>query len=187
MSDLTFSQSERRNFAVPIVIALVVLGLVFAGIYLYMPHKVADLSVTHTAILPTHTVFATGSKLVGAQQEIQDDLYVVATVRIDNRLHDPLFISDLTGTLNTQDDSAVTTSAIQKGDLNNMTITFPALKPLMSAPLARESEIKPGDHAEGMVLIHFPVTEDIWKQRKSAIVNVEFYHQGTFSVEIPKP
>ncbi|HEY4381478.1 MAG TPA: hypothetical protein VGN01_14095 [Acidobacteriaceae bacterium] len=187
MSELSFSQSERRNFAVPILIAVIVLGVAFAGIYLYMPHRVADLSVTHVALLPTHTVFATGSKLVGAQQEVQDDLYVAVTVRVDDRLHDPLYISNLGGTLNTQDDAVVTSSAIQKSDLNNITVTFPALKPLMSTPLAREAEIKPGDHAEGMVLIHFPITEDVWKQRKSATVNIEFYHQGTFSVDIPKP
>ena len=38
-----------------------------------------------------------------------------------------------------------------------------------------------------MVLIHFPVTEEVWKQRKSANVNIEFYHQGTFTVTLPKP
>ena len=187
MSELTFSQSERRNFVGPILIALAVLGIAFAGIYLYMPPRVADLAVTHTAILPTHTVFKTDSRLVGAQDEVQDDLYVLATVRVDDRLHDPLFISDLTGTLTAQDDTVVTTSAFQKSDLDNLFVTFPALKPLASAPLARESAIQPGDHAEGMVLIHFPVTEDVWKQRKSANVNIEFYHQGTFTVTLPKP
>ena len=186
MSELTFKQAERRNFAGPILIALAVLAIAFVGIYLYMPHRVADFAVTHTAILPTHTVFKTPSKLVGAQDEVQDDLYVLATVRVDDKLHDPLFISNLGGTLTMADDTVVTNSAIQKGDLDNMYVTFPALKPLASAPLARESEIKPGDHAEGMVLLHFPVTEDVWKQRKSATVNIEFYHQGTFTVDIPK-
>ena len=50
----------------------------------------------------------------------------------------------------------------------------------------RETSIQPGDHAEGMVLIHFPVTEAVWKQRKSATVNIEFYHQGPFTIPIPK-
>src|ERR1017187_8308164 len=187
MADPTFSQSERPNFLVPALIVTVIVAIAFALIYFFTPHRIADITVTHTAILPTHTVFKTESKLVGAQDEVQDDLYVLTTVRVDDKLHDPLFISDLTGTLTMQDDAVVTTSAIQKSDLDNMFVTFPALKPLASAPLARESEIKPGDHAEGMVLIHFPVTEEVWKQRKSANVNSEFYHQGTFTVTLPKP
>jgi hypothetical protein len=187
MSELTFSQSERRNFVGPILIALAVLVIAFVGIYLYMPHRVADLTVTHTAILPKHTVFKTESKLVGAQEDAQDDLYVPVTVRVDDKLHDPLFISDLGGTLTTQDDEVVTSSAIQKGDLDNIFVTFPDLKPLASAPLARESAIQPGGSAEGMVLLHFPVTEEVWNKRKSATVNIEFYHQGTFTVTIPKP
>ncbi len=187
MSELTFSQSERRNFVGPILIALAVLGIAFVGIYLYMPHRVADLTVAHTAILPKHTVFKTESKLVGAQEDAQDDLYVPVTVRVDDKLHDPLFISDLGGTLTTKDDEVVTSSAIQKGDLDNIYVTFPDLKPLAGAPLARESAIQPGGSAEGMVLLHFPVTEDVWKNRKSATVNIEFYHQGTFTVTIPKP
>jgi hypothetical protein len=186
MAEITFNQAESRDFTVPILIAIAVLVIAFGGIYLYMPHRVADFAVTHTAILPTHTVFKTPSKLVGAQDEVQDDLYVLATVRVDDKLHDPLYISNLGGTLTLQDDTVVTNSAVQKSELDNMYITFPALKPLASAPLARESEIKPGDHAEGMVLLHFPVTEDDWKKRKSATVNIEFYHQGSFTVEIPK-
>ena len=187
MAELTFSQSERRSFLVPILIALAVLAIAGAGIYLYMPHRVADLAVTHTAILPTHTEFKTDSRLVGAQTESQDDLYVLATVRIDDRLHVPLFISDITGALTTADDAVVTSSAVQKSDLENLYFTFPKLKPLASAPLVRESTIPPGDHAEGMVLLHFPLTEADWNNRKSATVTVEFYHQGQFTVTIPKP
>ena len=186
MSELTFSQAERRSFLVPALIALAVLALAFGGVYLYMPHRVADLSVTHMAILPTHTVFHTDTKLVGAQPDAQDVVYVLATVRIDDRLHVPLFISDFTGTMTTADGAEVTGTALQKGDLDNVYITFPALKPLATAPLVRESTIQPGDHAEGMVLLNFPVSEADWKNRQSASIAVEFYHQGQFTVDIPK-
>lgn len=187
MSELNFLQSDRRSFTGPLIIAIAVLGTGLAAIYLYLPRRAADLTITHTAILPTHTVFKTESKLVGHQQESQDDLYILATVRIDDRLHVPLFLSDVAATLTTADDSVVTTSAIQKSDLDNLYITFPALKPLASAPLLRESTIQPGEHAEGMALLHFPVTEADWNNRKSAIVTVGFYHQGQFTVTIPKP
>src|ERR1035438_9283447 len=69
MSELTFSQSERRNFLVPVLIALVIVGGVFAYVYL-RPQRIADVTITHTAFLPTHTVFESPSKIVGHQDEI---------------------------------------------------------------------------------------------------------------------
>jgi len=67
MSDLTFAQDERRNFLAPALIAIVVLAIIIGGIYLYVPHSVADISVTHINVLPEHTVFKTDSKVVGQQ------------------------------------------------------------------------------------------------------------------------
>ena len=62
MSELTFSQSERRNnFLVPLLIAFVVIGGIFAYVYI-RPHRIADITITHTAILPEHTVFKTSPK-----------------------------------------------------------------------------------------------------------------------------
>jgi hypothetical protein len=187
MSELSFSQSEPRNFLVPILIAVVVVGAVFGYIYL-TPHRIADISVTHSTILPTHTVFKTGSKLVGAQDESQDVLYVLATVRIDNHLKIPLTIDDISGTITPPDNTTdpTTVSAVQKMDLDNVYMAFPALKPLSSQPLTRETSIEPGGHAEGMVLLNFPLTEADWSQRKSASVTISFYHQEPFTVTIPK-
>jgi hypothetical protein len=187
MADSTFSQSERPSFLVPALIVAVIVAIAFALIYFFTPHRIADLTVTHTAILPTHTVFKTESKLVGHQDQVQDVLYVLATVRIDDKLRLPIFINDITATLTAPDDSVTTTSAVEKNDLANLYVTFPALKPLAGTPLLRETAIQPGDHAEGMVLLQFPATEADWNQRKSATITIDLYHQGPFTVTIPKP
>ncbi len=190
MSDLSFSQPERRNFLVPALVVAVIVAIAFALIYFLLPHRIADLTVTHVAIQPEHTVFATGSKVVGARDEAQDDLYVLASVRIDDRLKIPLFINDITGTLTTQDGTDLTTSAVEKGDLDAVYMAFPALKPMSTQagpPLLRETEIQPGRSAEGMVLLHYSATEAAWKQRKGASVTIDFYHQGPFTVAIPTP
>jgi hypothetical protein len=187
MADFTFSQPERRSFLRPALIAAAVLGGVFALVFLLNPHRIADLAVTHTAVLATHTVFNGGSMVVGSQSQAEDDLYVLATVRIDDRLKLPLFIKDITGTLTLPDDSVATASAVEKNDLANLYVTFPKLQPLASSPLLRESAIAPGQHAEGMVLLHYPTTQAVWEQRKSATVTIDFYHQGELTVTIPKP
>jgi hypothetical protein len=189
MSELTFSQTERRSFLVPLLIAFVFVGGVFAYIYL-RPHRIADITITHTAVLPTHTVFKDLSKVVGHEDQAEDDFYVLTTIRIDNRLKIPLTIDDITGTLTPPDDSAepATTSAINKADIDGMYVTFPALKPLSGPPLTRETTIAPGDPAEGMVILHFPITQTDWNNRKSASVTISFYHQpDPFTVFIPKP
>ncbi len=185
MAELTFSQSERRNYLVPGLIVLVIVGIAAGLIYKFTPHRIADLTVTHTAVVPIHTAFRSGSQLVGAQTAAQDDLYVLTTVRIDDKLKLPLFIKDITGTLTTHDGED-DTSAIEKNDFDNLYTTFPQLKPLASPPLLRETAIQPNDHAEGMVLLHFPVDQATWDKRTSATVTITTYSQGDLTVTIPK-
>jgi hypothetical protein len=142
MSELTFAQTKHRSFLVPTMIAVAVLGLVVALAYLEILRQTASINVTHVAILPTHTVFKSYSKVVGHVDPFVDELYVLATVRVDNRLRTPLFLKDITATHTGADDSVATTSAVEEYDLASLYTTFPALKTLASAPLARESAIQ---------------------------------------------
>jgi hypothetical protein len=187
MSELSFAQPERRSFLVPALIAIAVLAIVFAGIYLYVPHGTTGLTVTHVAVLPTHTVFNSDSKIVGQKPRFDDDLYILATVRVDNRLRVPLTLDDITGTITASDGAESTTSALQKRDLPNLYVVFPALVPLASAPLVRESIIQPAGRAEGMVLLHYPIAQAEWDQRKSASITLKFYNQDPITVPLPKP
>jgi hypothetical protein len=187
MSDLSFAQPERRSFLVPALIAIAVLALVFAGIYLYVPHSTAGLTVTHVAVLPEHTVFKSDSTVVGQQARFDDDLYILATVRVDNRLRVPLTLDDITGTITAPDGAETTTAALQKRDLPNLYAVFPALVPLASAPLVRESIIQAAGRAEGMVLLHYPIPQAEWDQRKSASITLKFYNQDPITVPLPKP
>lgn len=187
MPELTFSQPERRNFAVPALLALAVLGIAAALLYFFTPHRIADVTVTHDAILSKQTVMKSGSQLVGSQDETQDYLFVVATVRIDDKLKLPIFIKDITATLTAPDDTITTASAVEKNDLDTWYQNFADLKALAGPPLLRETAIQPNDHAEGIVLIDFPVTQAAWDQRKSATITIDLYYQGPLTVTFPKP
>jgi hypothetical protein len=190
MSDLTFAQPERRNFLVPALVVTVLVAVAFALIYFYTPHRVVDAQVTHVAILPRHSTFigpTSGPRVVGHLDTPEDDLYVLATVRVHDDLKLPLFIKDLTGTLTTSDGTDITTSAVEKNDLDDVYEALPSLKSMSGPPLLREIEIAPGATAEGVVLLHYSATEDMWKQRKSASVTVEFYHQDPITAPIPQP
>ena len=186
MPDLSFSQAERRSYLIPALVAFAILAIA-AGIFFWRtPIRTVDLSVPHTATLPTHTVFHTDTRLVGASDAAEDAFYVLATVRIHNNLHVPIFIKDISGTFTAQDGSVVTSSAVEKSDLPNLFVAFPKLKPLASTPLYREATIEPGADGEGMIVLNFPIDQDMWNKRKSATIAIDLYHQGQFTTEIPK-
>lgn len=181
----TFPQPARRNLLAPVLIAFLVLGIVIALVLRYTPTKTADLKITRTAIFPAHTVFKSDSLVVGSDRT-EDDLYIVTTLHIDDRLHLPLFLKDFTATLITSEGEEITTSAVEKNDLPNLFTVFPALKALASEPLLRDSVIDPGQSAEGMIVLHFPVTESVWDRRRSATLKIDLYHQGVQTIPIER-
>jgi hypothetical protein len=185
VSEPKFSQPARQNLLAPVLVAFLILGIAIALVLRYTPHTIADLSILHTAIYPTHTVYKSDTLIVGRDRS-QDDLYVLTTLRIQDRLNLPIFLKDFTATLRTSDGEQLTSSAVQKQDLDNLYTTFPALRPMASTPLLRETLIDPGHTAEGMVLLHFPVTKDVWDRRQSATLHVDLYHQGPISITIPQ-
>jgi hypothetical protein len=185
VSDLKFAQPARRNLLAPVLLAFLILGIVLALFIRFTPHRTADLTITRTIVVPTHTVFKSDS-IVVANQHAEDQLYVLTTLRIDDRLHLPLFLKDFTATLTTGEGEEVTTSAVEKQDLENVYASFPELKPVATDPLLRETMISPGESAQGMILLHFPVTKEVWDHRRNAVLNVDLYHQGQQPVLISR-
>lgn len=181
--DPQFSQSRSPNLLLPILVAVAILAGAGFLLFRYTPHRTADLTITRTAVHQTHTVFQSDTILV-KKDSSQDDLYVLTTLRIDDKLKLPLFVKDFTATLTTATGESMTTSAAEKTDLAPLLTTFPALEPLASPPLVRDTRIDPGQSAQGMVLLHFPVTEDTWNHRQSAILSVDFYHQAAQTIPI---
>jgi hypothetical protein len=183
VSELKFAQPARRNLLAPVLLAFLILGIILALLLRFTPHRTADLTILHTAVYPVHTVFKSDSIVVG-NQHTEDDLYVLTTLRIDDRLHLPLFIKDFTATLTTAEGEEITTSAVEQRDFETVYTSFPQLKPLASEPLLRDTMISPGQSAQGMVLLHFPVTQTVWDHRRTAILNIDLYHQGEQQVLI---
>ncbi|NYF79742.1 hypothetical protein [Granulicella arctica] len=184
MADLNFTQSERRNFFLPIALAVVVLAAALALVLCFTPHTTANLSITHLATWQAHTVYKSESIEVG-KDKAEDDLYVLVTLRIEDHLKLPLFLKDFTATLTTDDGRTLATSAAEKSDFQPLFITFPGLKALATPPLFRETQIDPGQSAEGMILLQFPITQADWSNRKAASLTVDLYHQSSQTISIP--
>ena len=185
MADPTFSQPERRNLLVPILLALLVLGGAGFLIYRYTPHSTADLSIAHVATWQAHTVFKSDTIMVG-QDKAQDDLYVLITLHMQDRLRLPLLLKDFTASVTTAEGEVLATSAAEKGDLQPLYTTFPALKAIATPPLLRDTQIDPGQSAEGMILLHLPITQDAWNKRQAASLTVDLYHQAAQTILLPQ-
>ena len=185
VSEPVFAQPARRNLLAPVLLAFLILGMVIALLIRYTPQRNADVNILHTAVYPAHTVFKSESTVVG-HDSFQDDLYVLTTLHIQDDLHLPLFLKDFTATLTSADGQQFTTSAAEMHDLPNIYTSFPGLKPLASEPLFRETMINPGESAQGMILLHFPVTQSVWDHRQTAVLHIDLYHQGQQDVEISR-
>jgi hypothetical protein len=186
VSEPSFAQPERRSFLVPIVLALVVLALGLLATRHFFPSGNIEIQQVRTEILPTTTSYKSDSIVVAPTETIQT-LFVVSTLKIDNHLRFPVSLEDFTLTLTDNTGAQLTARALQKNDIPNSELSFPALKPLIPAPLVRETVIQPGQSAQGTVLFSLTLPASIWNERKSAAIQVDLYHQAPVTITIPSP
>jgi hypothetical protein len=190
MSDLNLGPAPQSSSAKSIIIAVVVLAAVAVGVFYLNPRKTAELQVSN---VQTYTYTSepqqakSGGNVMGGTESIEHDLYVVATLHIDNKLRLPLFINGIDVTYTAADGSDQTAHATNLSDLNRLVEIFPNLKPLLPHPINFSNEVSPKSVSKGQILVEFPgFTEDLWKQRKSASLTVNLAHQGTQTIAIPQ-
>lgn len=184
MSDLTFSQPERRSLLVPILSAVVAIAIAVAVAVLFFPATTVNIAHVHTDVLPTETVFK-GSTIIGLS-ETNHVLFVASTIRVDNQLRVPIYLDDFHITLTDPSGAEMTVSADTPKDLPDVETNYPGIKPLMTTPLIRNTVIDQGKTAQGTILFALTVPKDVWDTRKSAIIKVDLYHQPAIYIPIPK-
>ncbi len=191
MSDVTFGGGEgepRRSMLLPILLALVVLaigGLWFSRVYL-RPSVVG--TVTKSALFPVHVEFEKPFGTVGAGQT-EDAIYVVAQVSLKDQASVPLFVKEVAGSFIAEDGSLSRANVISARDLPRLQQMYAGLRDLMQQngePLNAERNIAPGTTGSGYVVMLFNATQADWEKRKSAEVDIDFYHQDSIKLSVPK-
>jgi hypothetical protein len=182
--DLTFSQPERRSFLLPIALALAAIAVAIAIAMHFFPATTVKIKHVHTDALPTETTLK-GSTVIGLT-ETNRVLFVSSTIQVDNQLRVPIYLDDFHITLTDQTGAEMTVAATQPNDLPDLEANYPALKPLMTAPLVRNTSIGQSKSAQGTLLFPLTVPKDVWDTRKSAVIRVDLYHQPAIYVSIPK-
>ena len=189
MSDLNLGPTQHSSPLKGILTAFVVLAVVAAAVFYFNPRKTAELSITKVQLHAEHTTFSSqrGSvNVIGQPASTEDDFYVVATVRLENKLHLPIFIDSFDATYTAPDNTTLDTKATSLTDISRIEETFPALQPLIANPLSFDPGIAPGTATEGTILLHFSgLTEDAWKARKSATLTVNLAHQNPVTTTLP--
>jgi len=144
-----------------------------------------SVSLLRTQTLPNTTVYKADSIVVG-QQETTYTLFVVSTLRIDNHRKQPISLDDLVLTLTDPHDAQLTAQALRPQELANAELSFPTLKPLVTAPLLlRETPIAPSQSAQGVAVFSVAVPQSVWDTRKSATIAVTPYHLDPLTLTIP--
>jgi len=191
MSDLNLGPTPQSSPLKSFLIAVALLAAVAAAVFYFTPRKTAELSVPKVELYAAHTT-TTGQRgdfnVVGQLGESENDLYVAVTLRVENKLHLPIFINSVDATYATPADTVIDTKALSLADVSRIEQTFPALTPLMSNPLSFDPAIAPGSASQGTILLHFSgLTQQDWKARKSATLTVNLAHQDPQTITIPQP
>lgn len=193
--DLQIAPPDDRNNPVPkFLIAAAVMVVVGVAIFMLNPRKTAEISVQKVDLFAPHTEMnATPgvNQVIGAQASSEDDLYVVATVRIKDKLRLPIFVDTYSATLTNADGGTTEATIIAGSLLPRLGQTFPQILPMVSPPAAKpinfDDAIAPGTTLVGTVVLLFPqASAKVWQTKKSAVLTVGLAHNAApLTVALP--
>lgn len=189
MADSNDSPSYTRGPLVATVIAVLVVIAAGIAIFLFNPRKIADLSVVKEDLFAPHTQFESAGgamHVLNQPASAEDDLYVVARIRITDHLRIPFYMGDWTGQLKLADGHTLDATTVPGRELPRLEQIFPALTPLVSTPLNFDDQVAAGATHEGTVILLFPnITEDQWKSKQNATLTIDLRDQGPQTVALP--
>jgi hypothetical protein len=193
--ELQIVSPEDENNPLPkILIAAAVMVVIGVAIFLLNPTKTAELSVQKVDLFAPHTVMNAaegGGQVVGVAQSAEDDLYVVATLKITDKLRLPIFVDSYEATLVTSSGTTLDGTVVAGPLLPKVGLTFPQLLPLVNPPAATpikfDDAVQPGETKVGSVVLLFPqASEQVWREKKSATLTLTLSHDAApLTVALP--
>lgn len=179
-----------RSPVLPIVLALIIVAAAAVTVYLVIPHKITDLSVSKVDLFAPHTQFGAtqgGSvQVLGQAAQSEDDLYVVAHINITNKLHQRVFISGWSATAMFKDGSTEDSTYVAKSQLPRLEQIFPQIASLATDPIDDGDELDPGVTKSGSVVLLFPnTTQEKWNSKGSAVLTINLHQHVSQTVKLP--
>jgi hypothetical protein len=173
-----------------VVIAFIIMVLVAVTVYLVIPHKITNLTVSKVDVFAPHTEFkaseGTSGQVVGEPGQSEDDLYVVAHINITDRIHDRVFISGWSATVMFRDGSTEDSTLVAKAELPRLEQMFPQIASLATDPIGDGDELDPGVTKSGSVVLLFPnTTQEKWNTKASAVLTIDLHQHVAQTVKLP--
>jgi hypothetical protein len=193
-SDLQIAPPPDDNPLIPkLVIAGVVMIIICVAVYMLNPRKTAEITVQKTELFAPHTEFKQmpgSGQIIGAPAESEDNLYVVATVSITDKLRLPIFLDSVSATMTTDTGSTQATN-VSPLDLPRLEQIFPQISPLLSPPTAPplrfQDAVSPGATRVGTLVFLFPQkSAKAWAAKKSATLTVNLANDAA-PINVPLP
>ncbi len=195
MADLQLAPPRARSVLPAILIAVLLLSAIAWAVFRFSPDHVADLKVTQAQTFAPHTdIKALESKVHSNMRVLskstaaagEDDLYVIATASITDRLRIPIFLEGTQAHVTLGDGSQLEPRIIFGDTLKRLESIFPALAPMVADPLALDDQVDPGQTRTGSVVFLMPgVTPEVWSKRRAASITVNLRNQGPQTAKLP--
>ena len=186
--DNTHERSTLRTLLVSAAVLIALAAVAFGIFYHHENHAPVELSSARTLVLPLHTTYTHTGKTAGGPEGGEDTTYVVAALHVQDRASVPLFIKDITGSLQLADGTPFDFTRIKAADMDRLLEIVPSLKPVLQQiavpPLQLEQNIAPGTSADGYVVFQLAGPKSAWDTRKIAAVTVDFYHQDAATATV---
>ena len=172
---LNLGPAPERSRTPAILIALAVLTAIGVGLNFFIPHKPVEIQLQKVDLYAPHTELLAakgGMHVLGTLGESEDDLYVVATVALVNKVSVSQYLDVPNGEF-TSADGVMPATIISASDIPRLEQAFPAITPLAVHPLHDGDEITPAATLHGTVVLLFPhLNEAAWRTRKSATLTI---------------
>ena len=107
----------------------------------------------------------------------QNLILSAVTLTLHNAGRRPLWIHTLKAHLTTADGKTFDDEAASGVDLDRYAQAFPVLKENAQPPLFPETKIPAGAEQKGTIVVSFPVTKQVFDERKSLTVSIQPYDQ----------
>jgi hypothetical protein len=189
MTDLETAPPRDNGPLTAVLLAFGILIAITVAVVFLNPRKTAELTVQNVQTFAPHTEFKAtpgAVHILGQPQASEDDLYVVASVHLQDKLRLPIFVSSVDATITTSDGTTYEATTILPGDWPRLTTSFPALATMLTQPLVDGAEASPGGAVDGTVLLLFPdLKADDWTKKKSASLKLGLAHQDPITVALP--
>ena len=172
-----------------VLIAAIIAGVVVTaiiGVFAYINRTPPFVNAQVTAVYahPQHTE-TSGLDANGAPEPKQDidQVMVFATVSLENKSKNPLFLANVTTNVTLADGSIAHCFAANKGDYERFFVAYPDTQIPHGPPLSPlDTVIQPGQTVEGTVVSAYKMTKQEWDARKGLNLTFSFRYQPSLKL-----